>query len=270
MVLLTGLLRRTLIAMSLLFLIVGGTRADTQISATVQTDALSAELINIDSMAEKWGITPEDYVRYTDIMTGPLKHWNPNIDPILALGIYAESDAQQQRFAELYARQEYQLVTQTQAFERAYHEAFRRLFPNAQIVRAELMTPYHAHKNNFQPIASPLIENRLKTGDRILYFANPNSDDNHSDVQHLQNLLKSGSGISADIYVLGVNDENEVRRWAKQHAIDIHLLNSTLLTLNMDNGVYQKLRASSAEKTPFYLQRDGEIFAVSRTDLLAQ
>lgn len=261
------------IAFSLQSMIAEANTAKLQTSTTVQTKTLSVE--QIDTLAEKWGITHDDYVRYTDIMTGPMKHWNPNLDPVMVLGIYAESDAEQQRFAELLAKQEYSLVTRTQAFERAYRDAFQRFFPQAEIVSADLMKPYHARKNNHRPLASPLIKNTLTAGDRLLYFADAsdnetNAEKTKADIQQLQKLLKSGSGISADIYVLGVINENAIRRWAKQQAIDIHLLNSTLLTLNRDDGAYQTVSASSSRKTPFYLQRDGELFAVSRADILAQ
>lgn len=238
-----------------------------------------------ESQAEHWGITTEEYKRYTKIMEGPLKHWNPSIDPVLALGIYAETEVVQQRFAEIYARQEYQLVSRTQVFERAYRQAFQKLYPNAEMVSKALMAPYYTHRSEVQPQASPLTHNTLADGDRLLMFVKVNNrknkksennknkqnkQNNQKELQHIQRLLIKKWDLSADIYLRGVSEERDARCWAKENAIDIQLVNEGRLTINVDAGFYQEVSASSQQSTPFYLQRQGQLFAVSRADILSQ
>lgn len=93
------------------------------------------------------GLNKNDWSRYQSLMQGPLGRWNANMDPILALGIMAKSEAEQRRFAILYAKQEYALTQKTLAFERVYHREFSRLFADVAIIRLEYLEDYFKAKS---------------------------------------------------------------------------------------------------------------------------
>lgn len=231
---------------------------------------------SISDKAKMWRISEADYRRYTDIIEGPLKHWNPTIDPVLALGIFAESDAEQTRFAEIYARQEYELVTKTQAFERVYREAFMRLYPDAKMISAELMAPYHSQRAKARPLKNQTLQARdfstnvLLHNDRVLYFVDVACDDCQQNIDQLQALALRKPSIFVDFYLLGISNDDQARHWAAEKNIDVSLVNRSQLTINLDEGVFEQLSASSERKTAFFLHRDGNVFAVSGKELFLQ
>ena len=54
--------------------------------------------------ASRWGLTRKDWTRYQEVMTGPRGIWSPNLDPLTALGVHAESDPERRRYAEILVR----------------------------------------------------------------------------------------------------------------------------------------------------------------------
>lgn len=227
--------------------------------------------IAFEEKAEMWGISTEDYVRYTEIMEGPLKHWNPNVDPVMALGIFARTEAEKLRFAEIYAQQEYRLVGQAQAFERAYRAAFHRLYPDARMVTPELMSSYYEQQARKK--GKPVIDfstNTLLDGDRVLYFVDVDCNTCQEDITQLQSLVRKNRALYVDFYILNIKQEDEARRWASTHGIDVAFVKQSRITINIDDGVYRRLSKSSVQKTHFFLHRNGEVFAVSRQGIFLQ
>ena len=137
--------QRTLaIGLILLSSISGAAIADTHeavthTSQTPGTETPISRTIELQTLAKRWGLDEEEYQRYLDLMRGPLGKWNPDLDPLLALGMFAESPQEEQRYAELYAQQEFDLTGRTLQFQQAYRAAFERLFPNASDVRSPLV-----------------------------------------------------------------------------------------------------------------------------------
>ncbi|HNH65053.1 MAG TPA: TIGR03759 family integrating conjugative element protein, partial [Thauera aminoaromatica] len=54
-----------------------------------------------ERLARDWGLRPEEWARYRQLMQGPLGIYSPNLDPLTALGIEARSDEERNRYAEL-------------------------------------------------------------------------------------------------------------------------------------------------------------------------
>ncbi len=118
-----------------------------------QTPFTQSETTTTETLTEtarRWGLSVEEYHRYTEIMRGPLGRWNPEMDPVMALGILAENEQERQRYAEYFAQREYALTVKTLAFERAYRAAFRRLFPEAEIVDTQALQPFYNHQQQHQ------------------------------------------------------------------------------------------------------------------------
>ena len=51
--------------------------------------------------APSWGLTEQEWTRFEQIQAGPRGFWSPNLDPLTALGVEAETDQERQRYAEL-------------------------------------------------------------------------------------------------------------------------------------------------------------------------
>ncbi len=230
-------------------------------SSTQDTETLA-------TLAAPWKLTAAEFRRYHTLMQGPLGRWNPHMDPVLALGIFAESVMEQQRFAERYAQQEYALTTRTLAFERVYRQAFARLFPNAEIINPALLQPYYAHQQarqqaqqqaHQQAIAPDLrapnsaseffrTAQSLQAGDRLLYFPRHDCRDCGARMADLQQRL-SPLGLVLDVYVRQATTDAAVRAWAESNEVAVEWLSTGRLTLNQDQGLYQRLQAKIPAET---------------------
>lgn len=174
--------------------------------------------------AGEWGLQPEEWSRYQALMQGPLGIYSPNLDPLTALGIQARTDAERQRYAELQARAEAEHTERLLAYQRAYDEAWRRLYPDQMRVQ--------------------LAGGRSAPGSdedgRLAVFVRANCPACTLRVQQLQ-----AAGTAFDVYVVGTRGEDSrVRQWAQQAAVDPAKVRTRAITLNHDGGRWLSLGLS--------------------------
>ena len=60
-------------------------------NAQSQERPLVARVLD-DRVASDWGLQPQEWARYRELMDGPLGIYSPNLDPLSALGIEARTD----------------------------------------------------------------------------------------------------------------------------------------------------------------------------------
>jgi hypothetical protein len=102
-------------------------------NAQSQERPLAARVLD-DRAASEWGLQPQEWARYRELMDGPLGIYSPNLDPLSALGIEARTDEERRRYAELQVQVEARRVEKLLAYQRAYDEAWQRLNPGMQRV----------------------------------------------------------------------------------------------------------------------------------------
>jgi integrating conjugative element protein (TIGR03759 family) len=247
--------------------------AVTNASKTPGTETPISQTNEVQTLAKRWGLDQEEYQRYLDLMRGPLGKWNPDLDPLLALGMFAESPQEEQRYAELYAQQEFDLTERTLQFQQAYRTAFERLFPNEKMLDHRLLAPYFAHQQQKSAMkdAKRLAQKRFADGDRLLLFVPPNCRGCLPVISQLIGLLSSAQQSGVDVYVRDAQDDDAVRAWANAHAIKTAWFNGRHLTLNRDEGLLQRLNSqstvSSADAMPIFLKRNGRFFQLNRESL---
>ena len=112
-------------------------------NAQSQERPLAARVLD-DRVATEWGLQPQEWARYRELMDGPLGIYSPNLDPLSALGIEARTDEERRRYAELQV-QEARRVEKLLAYQRAYDEAWQRLNPGMQRVNPPDDKPGAAH-----------------------------------------------------------------------------------------------------------------------------
>ncbi|WP_413730159.1 TIGR03759 family integrating conjugative element protein [Sodalis sp. RH22] len=211
---------------SLMFFGAGQTTA--QPMATIPSRLIPSQLrpsmdtVSDERQAQDWGLRPEEWTRYRELMKGPLGIWSPNLDPLTALGIEARSDEERDHYAELQARAEARRVEKILAYQRAYDAAWLRLFPGQQRV-------------NLPGAPSPDTGN---TGsDRLAVFIKANCPACQQRVQQLQ-----AAGTTMDIYMVGSRQDDErIRTWATQAGIDPVKVRDRTITLNHDGGRWLSL-----------------------------
>lgn len=242
--------------------------ARTQVSNTPIVQTPDAE-----TLARYWSIDAKEYQRYQQLMRGPLGYWSPTIDPLLALGMFAKTPAQQNRYAELYARQEFELTERTLRFQQVYRAAFNRLYPNVDTVDHRLLAPYQLHQQQKESAKAArwLAKKQFRDGDRVMVFVPIQCDHCTSLIPRLMSLVSGTRNASIDVYVRNASDDNAVRVWAQAHHIQANKVSGNALTLNRNEGLLQRLQSRStmhhSAVVPIFLKRNDQFFQLRKEDL---
>ncbi|WP_425928714.1 TIGR03759 family integrating conjugative element protein [Pseudomonas sp. NyZ201] len=180
-----------------------------------------------EKAAQEWGLTSKEYERYLEVMQGPRGVYSPGLDPLTALGIEARSDTERRRFAELQIQAERQRVDRELAYQRAYDEAYQRLFPGIKAI--EISASPSAQAGSSGPA--------LEGNGRLALFV---KDDCVPCIDQVKRLQASQTPF--DLYFVGSqNDDERIRRWAILAGIDPSSVKSRLITLNHDQGRWVRL-----------------------------
>ena len=191
---------------------------NTQVQVTPHVQSAERDM---QEQAKAWGLQAEEWQRYQTLMNGPLGIYSPGLDPLTALGIEARNDAERRRYAERQVQAESLRVAKELAYQQAYDEAFKRLYPNLLPV-----VGLDGGQNSSTGMAY------VEGDGRLAVFVQENCPACIDRVQKLQ-----AAGQSFDIYVVGSNaDDATVRRWATRAGIDPEKVRSRAITLNHDDG----------------------------------
>lgn len=130
------------------------------------------------TQAQQWGLTDSEWQRYQQLRQGERGIWSPGLDPLTTLGVEANNDAERQRFAELLARKEHQRVEKELAFQRAYNQAWKRLYPTLTPIRS-VIQPRLALFVSEKCAACETLAQKLINDDRPLdiWLVNSRNDD---------------------------------------------------------------------------------------------
>jgi integrating conjugative element protein (TIGR03759 family) len=189
----------------------------TRVTATESQVTLAAK--QEQRLAEAWGLKQEEWTRYRALMQGPLGIYSPNLDPLTALGIEARSESERTRYAELQARMEGVRVEKLLTYQRAYDEAWKRLYPSLERVRTT------QDRVGQQP-------NAISVRSHLAVFIKADCPACDARVRTLQ-----ASGRLFDIYMVGTRgDDAAIRAWASRIGIDAKKVHERAITLNHDAG----------------------------------
>ncbi|WP_454834393.1 TIGR03759 family integrating conjugative element protein [Pseudomonas lini] len=173
--------------------------------------------------AASWGLTEQEWTRFEQIQAGPRGFWSPNLDPLTALGVEAETDQERQRYAELQVALEAKRAERELAYQNAYTTAWAKQFPRLLPI---------------QGMASPAPANSAVALRQAL-FVEDRCPACTAEAQRLQS-----SDTAFDIYLVGSQGEDEhVRGWARQADIDPAKVQRRQITLNHDRGRWFSLGA---------------------------
>lgn len=187
-------------------------------------DTQSAPLGRSDSeQAASWGLTEQEWTRFEQIQAGPRGFWSPNLDPLTALGVEAQTDQERQRYAELQVALEAKRAERELAYQNAYTAAWAKLFPGLLPIQG--MAPPSRASSSVVPRQSLFVEDHCPACT--------------VEAQRLQS-----SDTAFDIYLVGSQREDErVRNWARQADIDPAKVQRQQITLNHDRGRWFSLGA---------------------------
>jgi len=197
-----------------------------QISAQPVRSSQSQIAHSLDAqLAQQWGLRDDEFARYRELMQGSLGMYSPHLDPLSALGIEARTDEERRRYAELQVQVEARRVEKLLVYQRAYDEAWQRLYPDRQRVNLPGAVSSAASGNG-----------------RTAVFVRDGCAACEQTVQRLQS-----SGMAFDLYMVGSRSEDaRIRDWAKRAQIDPLRVRDGSITLNHDGGRWLSLGLSGA------------------------
>lgn len=211
------------------------------VSRAAQSRVQSTATVELDArLARDWGLEPHEWARYRRLMQGPLGILSPHLDPLTALGIEARSSAERDHYAALEVRMEGERVAKLLAYQRAYDAAWKRLYP-------------HLLPVNFAPLPTA-SRPPIKTGSsgRLAVFVKDPCPTCETQVRALE-----AQGRAFDIYMVGLEDDAQIRAWAARVGIDPARVRAGTITLNHDAGRW--LSVGDEESLPAVLANvDGQ------------
>ncbi|MCE8005312.1 TIGR03759 family integrating conjugative element protein [Billgrantia ethanolica] len=191
------------------------TEASLEVEASSVRETLRAE-------AREWGLTDQEWERYETLMEGSRGIWSPDLDPLTALGVEARSDQERRRYAELLVEVEKARVESELAFQRAYDEAWQRLYPNELPVDS-FLTSAQGQVGVFPATANQSQASRLS-----LHVAARDCAECDATVAQLLD-----SGVPMDVFVIdSEGDDGVIRQWARERSIPVSRVQAREITLN--------------------------------------
>ncbi|MCG5526508.1 TIGR03759 family integrating conjugative element protein [Ectothiorhodospira haloalkaliphila] len=253
------LITRSLLVASLA-LMAAPALGDTQAQETERRASEGADT-RIERRAEAWGLSVEEWERYESLMAGQRGLWSPDLDPIMVLGIHARSESERRRYAEMAVAQERARVEGELAFQRAYDDAWRRLYPDEALIDARLAS-------SPAPLQPPASEGPNQ-GDRLLLFTRTQGCSRCDALLDEVMARADARDLGLDIYLLDTEpgDEAVVRAWAVHHEIPTARVQQRRITLNHDNGTARRLGVRSSAPALLHRTREGATHAIGLADL---
>lgn len=172
--------------------------------------------------AREWGLEAQEWERYEMLMQGAREIWSPNLDPLTVLGVEARTEEERRRYAELLVEVERQRVERELAFQRAYDEAWQRLYPNELPVDQFMMGDPDQESVGFSQepgSQAPRLSVHVAAQDCASCDA------------AIQELLDSG--VAMDVFVIDSDgDDGVIRQWARERSIPASRVQTREITLN--------------------------------------
>jgi integrating conjugative element protein (TIGR03759 family) len=216
---------------------------------TVRTDQTNLSRSEI-ARAQAWGLSETEWRRYRSLMQGIRGSVSPDtISPVEVLAIHARDEPERRRYAERWAQAMWEDAERILAFQRAYVEAGRRLYPGVPLIDPSQLPEKEEETTGLEP------------QDRVLLFTRPDCDACDAMLARLLGRIDRIAGI--DIYLADIDpgDDRAVRDWAAQHGIDPEWVRTRKVTLNFEAGALAALTDGRGE-IPSLMRRRGEELAV--------
>lgn len=194
---------------------------------------------------EVWGLTRQDWKAYQNLMQGHRGLLSPNLDPITALGVEAETRIERRRLAEIHVLFEKERVEKEFAFQREVDQAWNRLYPKAVMFDMEKIEQAQKQKE------SSYDDHK----GRLLFFTTV-SNCAECDSALTALLKQVDAGRELDIFIESATSDAQIRDWAKMHHIAPEKVRARTITLNHEKGKLGMISQFTA-KVPYLAVKIG-------------
>lgn len=213
--------------------------------------------------AARWKVSVEEWERYEEIMRGEGRYYWAHLDPVFVLGLYADTDAERELWAERIAIQEFTLTERLTSLNRVYLAAFRRMYSHVPVIDINQYNAFYGIDKSTQSASgSPGAANTglaESMGDRYVLFVSPGCTD--CDDYYRQIRQKQRFGVNLDIYFIGASDE-QIMAWAKSVSLDPALVRNKVVTLNRDDGTYARYNRPALPSAFYYAMKTDSVHPI--------
>jgi len=230
--------------------------SDQQTSSSQPIGQSATELLNHQkSRAAQWGLDEVEWQRYRSLIRGIRGSLSPaTLSPIEVLGIHARNAEERQRYAEQWAMMMRDDAERILAFQRAYDDAHRRLFPNGLLIDTSVVSSASSNQVLAEKIA-------WQPTDRVLFFTDTQCPTCDAVLERLVSHLDQFAGI--DLYLIDVSagEESRIRDWASSRQIDPRWVGEHKITLNIDAGAFDRVSTHTGQQgqeLPVLVRRRGD------------
>jgi integrating conjugative element protein (TIGR03759 family) len=227
----------------------------------------TSHIESAETSARRFGITSTDWTTYEEIMKGEGRyHWS-HLDPVWVLAIYAQSNAERDRFARLAARQEYERNRKLIQFKDAYVAAFQSMYGHVPIMDLDAMQSRYqermldasisSHDQSLRNIKQPTD---IK-GDRMVLFMATNGCPS-CDAVFMQLSRQQTPGVALDVHFIGDTQSN-ISTWAKRMGIDPSDIEGGHITLNNGSAMYAQYGNPNLPAAYYYDASHEQVLSIS-------
>lgn len=234
--------------------------ADT--SSPTQNSKVSNEPVENTNSAKTWDLSEQEWQHYMQLMQGKSGHWFKQLTPPEVLGINAETPDEEAHYAIVVAKQEHDKLDRELSFDRAFHQALLKLYPNEPIIKPFDLTPFNPTKTSISNNAYTM----LQSGDHLVFFVDISKGLEIGILPRLLGIVKVNPHIVLDIFCINKVNDIAIRRWAALNQIPLALVNQNRITLNQDTGKLQQATGKSNVPS-LLLSRNGQTIPVTLDQL---
>jgi integrating conjugative element protein (TIGR03759 family) len=229
-----------------------------QSSNTLEVEQSSTQQIESQtSRAEQWGLDITEWQRYEFLMHGIRGSVSPaTLSPIEALGIHARTADERRRYAEKWAVMMRDDAERILAFQRAYDDAQRRLFPNGLLIDANALASAATSQTATEKLT-------WQPDDRVLFFTGTQCPHCDAVLERLVSQINRFAGIDLYLIDVSIGEESRIRDWAAAKNIDPQWVSDHRITLNIDAGALNQVAGQTGQLGQdlpvLILRREGQL-----------
>jgi integrating conjugative element protein (TIGR03759 family) len=176
-------------------------------------------------------------------MQGRALYFATDMPPLMVLAMYAESDKEQNRFAEMLAQYERDKVERIQKVQRAYDAAMNRLYPNEKIIDLDLLRQQGLLAQSpsaVSGLSQNTADNRTpRFGDTLAIFATP---DCSVCADKIRRIVTQYSIAPLEVYFAG--EPAAFKEWLQQSEMKTDWLKQHSVTFARDEGQSKQYQAA--------------------------
>lgn len=172
---------------------------------------------NNELIAAQFELTTQEWEKFLLIKKGPLGYKNPDVEPLLALAMYAENNSDRDRYLRTFAKQQRFVWNKGKEIQKAFNAVYKEMYPDELPINPDLIytDPEMVHPR-----------------DRFILVVRKGCESCNESAQHFINSSRIFPRNGLDIYLQGARSEQDVIEWAKKFVPESELQKRDI-TINM-------------------------------------